>query len=96
MLLDIGLKADALHVLHHEVGGAVFLEVTPNPHDIGIFLELCQNPGLLQEALHSVLKVLLPLAAVNRNPQHAGGPDRHAVRHKFFDRDFSLQLIVQG
>ena len=96
LVLDVSLEALSLYVVHHEIGGAVLLKVAPHADDIGVSLELCQHPGLVQESLHAVAEVLLPLPGVDGYLMVARGPDGHAVRQELLDGDLDIQLVVPG
>ena len=96
LVLDVGLEADALHILHDEVGGAVLLEVAAHPHDVWVAQKLGQHPGLIQEALQAVAEVLLPLPGEDGDLGGAGDPGGHGLGQELLDGHLDVQHLVQG
>ena len=87
-------QALAAFVLHHHVGGAVRLEHTHHPYDVGV-AEFRQGAGLGDESIQTpTVSVAVVLGDGMDVAVVAAGREFH--RQKLFYRDTLIQVRIQG
>ena len=90
---QIRLETHPVDVLHHEIGGAVLLEIVLHRDHMGRVLQLGEDLRLVQEPLHAVLVILLhPAGARDVVPVRVPGGDGGG--HILLDGDPDLQRQV--
>ena len=92
---NIGLKRNALDIVHDKVGGSVLIEVIRHSGDTRLAHKFCQNTGLFLETLLAVGELLLA-AAGNHMNHPALRPVCQFTGHIFLHRHLGLQALIPG
>ena len=88
-------QVGALDILHHHVGGVVFLKAAVDAYDLRHRGELRQSTGFPQEPLPAGGVLLLTVGGEKLNPGSLGRiPGDHGAGEKLLDGHRSLQLPI--
>ena len=87
------VKTVALQIVHHQIGGAIFLKEGADPHHVRM-IELGQGSGFLQKLLHPVTEMFGVRAGMGADRKPVKMTPGDVPRQIFLDRHEGRQLAV--